>query len=154
MVYLFDQLEPEVKHEPVPLCVDNSGVISLVQNPVDHQANKHIHSAREMAGLGVTAPALALKIIWLTSSQRLWVVLPSALWWGTVSRAQRSSVRGELTADPQSGSRLTDLWFVMLETCYALSDRSNGFLSPTLPFETLFRTLLSLLDREIQLMCL
>ena len=60
MVYLFDQLEPEVKHEPVPLYVDNSGVISLVQNPVDHQANKHIriscHYAREMAGLGVTAP--------------------------------------------------------------------------------------------------
>ena len=60
MVYLFNQLEPDVKHQPVPLYVDNSGVISLVQNPVDHQANKHIrvscHYAREMVSLGVTAP--------------------------------------------------------------------------------------------------
>jgi hypothetical protein len=42
MVYLFEQLEPKVKHTPVPLFVDNSGVISLVFNPVDHQSNKHI----------------------------------------------------------------------------------------------------------------
>ena len=60
MIYLFGELEPDVKHEPVPLYVDNSGVISLVQNPVDHQANKHIrvncHYAREMAMHGHIAP--------------------------------------------------------------------------------------------------
>ena len=60
MIYLFEELEPDVKHEPVPLYVDNSGVISLVQNPVDHQANKHIrvncHYAREMAMHGHIAP--------------------------------------------------------------------------------------------------
>jgi hypothetical protein len=60
MVYLFEQLEPKVKHTPVPLFVDNSGVISLVFNPVDHQSNKHIriscHFARELTDLQVIAP--------------------------------------------------------------------------------------------------
>jgi histone deacetylase 1/2 len=59
-VYLFEQLEPQVKHTPVPLFVDNSGVISLVFNPVDHQANKHIrlncHYARELTDLKIIAP--------------------------------------------------------------------------------------------------
>jgi hypothetical protein len=60
MVYLFEQLEQKVKHTPVPLFVDNSGVISLVFNPVDHQSNKHIrtscHFARELTDLQVIAP--------------------------------------------------------------------------------------------------
>ena len=60
MVYLFSQLEPKVKHTPVPLFVDNSGVISLVFNPVDHKANKHIriscHFARELTEEQVIAP--------------------------------------------------------------------------------------------------
>ena len=60
MVYLFEQLEPQAKHQPVPLFVDNSGVVSLVFNPVDHQANKHIrlmyHYARELKDSGVIAP--------------------------------------------------------------------------------------------------
>jgi histone deacetylase 1/2 len=60
MVYLFEQLESKVKHTPVPLFVDNSGVISLVFNPVDHQSNKHIriscHFARELTDLQVIAP--------------------------------------------------------------------------------------------------
>lgn len=59
-VYLFEELEPSVKHTPVPLFVDNSGVISLTQNPVDHAANKHIrvncHFVRELAHLQVIAP--------------------------------------------------------------------------------------------------
>jgi len=40
--------------------VDNSGVISLVFNPVDHQSNKHVriicHIARELTDLQVIAP--------------------------------------------------------------------------------------------------
>ena len=60
MVYLFNELEPHVKHTPVPLFVDNSGVISLVFNPVDHQSNKHVriscHYARELTDEGVIAP--------------------------------------------------------------------------------------------------
>jgi transposase InsO family protein len=35
MVYLFEELEPGVKHTPVPLFVDNTGIISLVFNPVE-----------------------------------------------------------------------------------------------------------------------
>jgi hypothetical protein len=60
LIYLFDDLEPATKHTPVPIFVDNSGIISIVQNPVDHAANKHIrvnyHFARELAQLQVIAP--------------------------------------------------------------------------------------------------
>jgi hypothetical protein len=60
MVYLFDQIEAEVKHAPVPLFVDNSGVVSMVFNPVEHQSNKHIriscHYARELTEENVIAP--------------------------------------------------------------------------------------------------
>jgi histone deacetylase 1/2 len=60
LVYLFDELEPQIKHTPMPIYTDNSGVISLVFNPVDHAANKHIrvgcHYARELAEEGVIAP--------------------------------------------------------------------------------------------------
>jgi len=60
MIYLFEQLDPRVKHQPVPIFVDNAGVVSLVLNPVDHQANKHIrvtcHYARELTEGGVIAP--------------------------------------------------------------------------------------------------
>lgn len=59
-VYLFEALDPQVKHTPVPLFVDNSGVVSMVFNPVDHQSNKHIriscHYARELTDLRVIAP--------------------------------------------------------------------------------------------------
>ena len=60
LVYLFEQLDSRAKHSPVPIFVDNSGVISLVFNPVDHQANKHVrlscHFARELTDLQVIAP--------------------------------------------------------------------------------------------------
>jgi hypothetical protein len=60
MVYLFDEVEAKTKHTPVPLFVDNSGVISMVFNPVDHQSNKHIriscHYARELTSEQVIAP--------------------------------------------------------------------------------------------------
>jgi histone deacetylase 1/2 len=60
LVYLFEQLAPKSKHTPMPLFTDNSGVISLVFNPVDHQSNKHIriscHFARELTDLNVIAP--------------------------------------------------------------------------------------------------
>lgn len=59
-VYLFSELEPKATHTPVPMFVDNSGVISLVLNPVDHAANKHIrvycHFSQELARLKVIAP--------------------------------------------------------------------------------------------------
>jgi histone deacetylase 1/2 len=60
MVFLFSELESQTKHTPVPMFVDNSGVISMVFNPVDHQSNKHIriacHYARELADEKVIAP--------------------------------------------------------------------------------------------------
>jgi len=60
MVYLFNELEPLCTHVPVPLFVDNSGVIALVFNPIDHQANKHIrlacHFARELTEEKLIAP--------------------------------------------------------------------------------------------------
>jgi len=60
LVYLFNELLPEQAHTPMPIFVDNSGIVSLVFNPVDHQFNKHIgllcHFAREMTDLKVIAP--------------------------------------------------------------------------------------------------
>ena len=60
MVYLFSELESKIQHTPVPLFVDNSGVVSMVFNPVEHQSNKHIriscHYARELADEKVIAP--------------------------------------------------------------------------------------------------
>ena len=60
MVYLFQELDPAVTHTPVPLFVDNAGAISLVLNPIDHQANKHIrlacHYTRELVEEKVVAP--------------------------------------------------------------------------------------------------
>ena len=59
LVQLF-QLDSQVKHTPVPIFVDNSGVISLVFNPVEHQSNKHIrvecHYSRELADQNIIAP--------------------------------------------------------------------------------------------------
>lgn len=52
LVTLFSQLDKDVCHTPLPLLVDNSGVISMVYNPVDHQSNKHVkiscHYTREL----------------------------------------------------------------------------------------------------------
>ena len=49
-----------LERRPVPIFGDSSGVIALVFNPVDHQANKHIrvadHYARELTKEGVIAP--------------------------------------------------------------------------------------------------
>jgi hypothetical protein len=51
LIGLFADIDPAMK-TPVPILVDNAGVVSLVFNPVDHQANKHIkvscHYAREL----------------------------------------------------------------------------------------------------------
>jgi histone deacetylase 1/2 len=60
LVYLFSELEPQISHTPVPLLVDNSGIVSMVFNPVEHQSNKHIrvtcHYARELTQDKVIAP--------------------------------------------------------------------------------------------------
>ena len=52
LVLLFSQLLPNTPHTPVPILVDNSGVVSMVYNPVDHQSNKHVkigcHYSREL----------------------------------------------------------------------------------------------------------
>ena len=59
LVSVYDHLIPD-KHTPVPIFVDNSGVISMVYNPVDHQANKHVrvgcHYSRELAERKVIIP--------------------------------------------------------------------------------------------------
>jgi hypothetical protein len=53
---MMEELEPEKRHKPVPICVDSTGVF----NPVDHQSNKHIriacHFSRELAAENVIAP--------------------------------------------------------------------------------------------------
>ena len=60
LVLLFEELDRKVKHTPVPIFVDNSGVVSRVFNPVDLQSNKHVrvscHFARELTDLKVIAP--------------------------------------------------------------------------------------------------
>ena len=60
LVTLFEQLEPDFQPTPVPMYVDNAGVVSMVLNPVDHKANKHIkiacHYTRELAETRVIAP--------------------------------------------------------------------------------------------------
>jgi histone deacetylase 1/2 len=60
MVFLFQELEPHNTHTPVPMYVDSSGVISMVFNPWDHQANKHVrlgcHYARELTAEGIISP--------------------------------------------------------------------------------------------------
>jgi len=52
--------QPSIPHLPIPIYGDSSGVIALVFNPVDHQANKHIrvadHYARELTKEGVISP--------------------------------------------------------------------------------------------------
>jgi hypothetical protein len=57
---LFQEIDPSSNHLPVPIYGDSSGVIALVFNPVDHQANKHIrvadHYARELSKEGIITP--------------------------------------------------------------------------------------------------
>jgi len=53
-VFLFEQLDPHVKHTPVPLFVDNSGAVALVLNPVDVRLSCHFF--RELTDLQVIAP--------------------------------------------------------------------------------------------------
>jgi hypothetical protein len=58
LTLLFEELAP--RKEPIPIYVDNSGVVSLVFNPVDHQSNKHVriacHYVRELVDEKVIAP--------------------------------------------------------------------------------------------------
>ena len=60
LVYLFEELDGGVAVTPVPIYVDNSGVVSMVFNPVDHKANKHVriacHYARELMQEKVILP--------------------------------------------------------------------------------------------------
>jgi hypothetical protein len=52
LIMLFSDLDPGKTLTPVPILVDNSGVVSLVFNPVHHKANKNLrlscHYAREL----------------------------------------------------------------------------------------------------------
>jgi hypothetical protein len=56
---LFSQLDPG-NHAPIPIYVDNSGIISMVFNPVDHQSNKHVkvgtHYTRELTANKIISP--------------------------------------------------------------------------------------------------
>jgi Reverse transcriptase (RNA-dependent DNA polymerase) len=60
LVLLMLQLDPANPQVPVPIFVDNAGIVSMVFNPVDHQANKHVkiscHYTRELAELKVIIP--------------------------------------------------------------------------------------------------
>jgi hypothetical protein len=60
LVTLFDELEPGLPTTPVPINVDNTGVVSLVFNPVDHATNKHVklscHYARELTERKIIFP--------------------------------------------------------------------------------------------------
>ena len=60
MMLLFNQLVPEHTFTPLPMLIDNSGVISMVYNPVDHQSNKHVriscHYSRELVTNKVIIP--------------------------------------------------------------------------------------------------
>ena len=52
LLVLMADLDKDVKFAPVPLFVDNIGIVSMVFNPVDHQSNKHVklicHCTREL----------------------------------------------------------------------------------------------------------
>ena len=52
LLVLMADLDKHVKFAPVPLFFDNSGIVSMVFNPVDHQSNKHVklncHCTREL----------------------------------------------------------------------------------------------------------
>jgi histone deacetylase 1/2 len=60
LLLLFTQLDSGVSHSPVPIFVDNSGVVSMVYNPVDHQSNKHVkvgcHYTRELVTNRIIIP--------------------------------------------------------------------------------------------------
>ena len=60
LLTIFTQLVPDIKHAPVPIMVDNSGVVSMVYNPVDHQSNKHVkiscHYSRELVENKIIIP--------------------------------------------------------------------------------------------------
>jgi hypothetical protein len=52
LLLLFSQLHPDNEYKPLPIYVDNSGIVSMVFNPIDHQSNKHVriscHYTREL----------------------------------------------------------------------------------------------------------
>lgn len=60
LVQLLRDLDPETPCTPVPILVDNSGVVSLVYNPVEHQSNKHVklscHYSRELTEQKIIFP--------------------------------------------------------------------------------------------------
>jgi transposase InsO family protein len=60
LLLLFSQLDSTRTLTPVPIFVDNSGIVSMVFNPVDHQANKHVrvslHYTRELADRKIIVP--------------------------------------------------------------------------------------------------
>jgi hypothetical protein len=60
LLLLFKQLLPEEQHTPIPILVDNSGVVSMVFNPVEHQSNKHVkiscHYTRELVSEKIIIP--------------------------------------------------------------------------------------------------
>ncbi len=60
LVLLYGELDTSTLHTPVPLLVDNSGIIAMVFNPVDHKSNKHVrigcHYTRELTENKVIAP--------------------------------------------------------------------------------------------------
>ena len=75
LTILFKDLEPDISITPIPILVDNTGVVSLVFNPVDHKSNKHVklscHYARELTDTKIILPRKwQQKTISLTCSRR------------------------------------------------------------------------------------
>ena len=60
MAMLLEELDKGRKYTPIPIFVDNAGVISMVYNPVEHQANKHVrvgcHYSRELVERKIIIP--------------------------------------------------------------------------------------------------
>ena len=42
LILLVSEVLPSLSTKPMPVYVDNSGIVSMVYNPVDHQSNKHV----------------------------------------------------------------------------------------------------------------
>jgi len=60
IISILNDIDYDVPITPVPILVDNAGVVSLVFNPVEHQSNKHVklssHYARELTDAKVIFP--------------------------------------------------------------------------------------------------
>jgi histone deacetylase 1/2 len=86
MVYLFNEVEPHAKHTPVPVFVDNSGVISMCSTLLTTSQTSTSASAVTTLVSSRTRVLLPLSVwprrkIWLISSRNHWEVFRSKRLW-------------------------------------------------------------------------